>query len=255
MDKYVIGNLKMNLLTQAERDHYLKSFIDEVYKAGKFKSRLIICPPSFHLEKFIDFFRGKKVSVGAQNIYFEQRGSFTGEISALMIKSFGAEWVIVGHSERRRLFGETDEVCNLKLRAALEEKIKPILCVGENLDQRKNDLTFEVVSRQIESALKEVVSTQIDKLIIAYEPIWSVGSDEIPSSDEVMQVKILIRKKISELYSPVLAEKVPILYGGSVKPKNVKQLCLEAGMDGVLVGRESLVPGEFLKIVQSIDKN
>lgn len=255
MEKYIIGNLKMNLLTMAERNSYLSSLNAE-FKKSKFpNSKIIICPPTVHLEKFAGIFKDGGIEVGVQNILAEERGSFTGEISPVMVKNFGGKYVIVGHSERRKYFGETNESSNEKIKLSLKSGLRPIYCVGESLEERKKDLTLDVIVEQLGIGLSEIPSTQIDKLIIAYEPVWAVGTDEVPESNDIMEVKILIRKVLTEMHSLELAEKVPILYGGSVKSKTVGQVCLEPGMDGVLVGRESLIPVEFIKIAALIDKN
>lgn len=245
----------MNLLTQAERNHYLASFSAELSKSKFPSSKIVLCPPLIHMEKFFGIFRGTEVEIGAQNAYFEERGSFTGEVSPLMIKNFGGEYLIVGHSERRKYFGENNDVINEKIKVALSSGLRPVYCIGETEDERKSDLTYEIISKQIEEGLSGIANTQADKLIIAYEPIWAVGTDLVPESDEIMQVKILIKKIIAGLYSQELSEKIPVLYGGSVKARTASQVCVDPGMDGVLIGRESLVPLEFLKIANIIDKS
>lgn len=255
MERYVIGNLKMNLLTQAERDRYLGSLESELKKTKLGNSKIVLCPPFVHLEKFVETFEKEKIEVGVQNIFAEERGSFTGEISPVMVKNFGGTYVIVGHSERRKYFGETNESSNEKIKLCLKNGLRPIYCVGESLEERERDMTLDIIVEQLGIGLAEVPSTQVDKLVIAYEPVWAVGTDEVPEGNDIMEVKILIRKVLSEMYGLELAEKVPILYGGSVKSKTVKQVCLDPGMDGVLVGRESLIPVEFLKIASEIDKN
>lgn len=245
----------MNLLTQAERNHYLASFGAELKKSKFPNSKIVICPPFIHMEKFAGVFSGTEVAVGAQNLFTEERGSFTGEISPLMIRNFGGDYVLIGHSERRKFFGETNEKANEKIRLALKNGLRPVYCIGESEEERKKDLTLDVIVQQMGIGLSEVANTQADKLVIAYEPIWAVGTDAIPDSNDLMEVKILIRKILAEMYSLELAEKIPILYGGSVKAKTAQQLCVDPGMDGVLVGRESLIPIEFLKIANIIDKN
>lgn len=244
----------MNLLTQAERNHYLSSFSSELKKSKFPNSKIVLCPPCLHMEKFVGILQGAGVEIGAQNIFPEERGSFTGEISPLMVKNFGGKYTIVGHSERRRYFDETNAVANEKIKLALGSGLRPIYCIGETEDERRRDLTFDVIAGQLEEGLAGIANTQADKLVIAYEPIWAVGTDAVPTSDEVMEVKILIRKILSELYSPEMAERIPILYGGSVKSRTALEVCVEPGMDGVLVGRESLIPIEFLKIANIIDK-
>lgn len=255
MEKYIIGNLKMNLLTPAERNHYLASFSAELKKSKFANSKIILCPPFIHFEKFVGIFGGTDVEVGSQDVYFEERGSFTGEISPSMVKNFGGKYVILGHSERRRYFGETNSIVNEKIKVALKAGLRPVYCIGETEDERKRELTFDVIARQIKEGISEIANTQADKIIIAYEPIWAVGTDVVPSSNEIMEAKILIRKVLSEMYSQELAEKIPVLYGGSVKAKSATQVCVDPGMDGALIGRESLIPMEFLKIASIIDKS
>lgn len=255
MKKYIVGNLKMNLLTKAERDRFLKSFETEFKKNNLSDSQVILCPPVIYLEKFIEQLEKTGVGVGCQNIFIEDRGSFTGETSPVVVKNIGGEFSIIGHSERRKYFGETDQIVNEKIKAALRNNLRPIFCIGESEEERKNDLTFNVLEKQLREGLADVSAFKADKLIIAYEPIWAVGTDDIPESDSIMEIKILIRKILTEIYNNELAEKIPILYGGSVKSKSAVQVCVNPGMDGVLVGRESLIPVEFLKISDIIDKS
>lgn len=255
MDKHIIGNLKMNLLTQAERNSYVASFESEIKKTKIGNSKIVLCPPYVHVEKFAEMLGKIGIETGAQNMFAEERGSFTGEISPAMIKNFGGKYVIVGHSERRKYFGETNESSNEKIRLALKSGLRPVYCVGETKEEREEEKTFDVIVEQLGEGLAEISNMQIEKIIIAYEPVWAVGTDEVPQSDDIMEVKILIRKVLAEMYGIEKAEKVPILYGGSVKARTAKQVCTDPGMDGALVGRESLIPVEFLKIAEIIDKN
>ncbi|NTV41051.1 MAG: triose-phosphate isomerase [Candidatus Moranbacteria bacterium] len=253
MKKIVVGNLKMNLLTLAERDRYLESFQRDFEKLVKNTAEIVLCPPAVHLEKFVEKLKLENISVGAQNIFWEERGSFTGEISSLMVKNLGCNYIIIGHSERRKYFAENNEVINFKIRAALKDSLIPIVCVGESQEERISGETAKVISEQLNESLIEVPISKVAEIVFAYEPIWAVGSDVIPTGDEILKVKIMIKKLLFEKYGNSVAEKVRILYGGSVNSKNVAQVCLDPQLDGVLVGRESLVPSEFMKIVEIIN--
>lgn len=255
MGKMIVGNLKMNLLTIVERDRYLESFKKE-FKGKKIDdSVIVLCPPAVHIESFGKKIKNKIVSVGAQNIFWEERGSYTGEISAAMIKNTGAGFVIIGHSERRGYFAETNATANAKIKVALKNGIIPIYCVGETKEDRAAGNTARIVSEQVIEGLAEVPLGKVGLVVIAYEPVWAVGSDVVPTSNEIMEVRILIRKILTDAYGVAVAEKIRLLYGGSVKATTVNQVCIEPGMDGALVGRESLVPREFIKIVEIIDNN
>lgn len=249
----MIGNLKMNLLTMAERDRYVQSLIKEFSHKDFSHCQLVICPPSIHLETFCREFLEEGIPVGAQNIFSEERGSFTGEISAPMVKELGGRYAIIGHSERRRLFGETSAIANAKLRSALKNGISPIYCIGETQQERQEGLLGDVLLRQLAEGLDGVSVVSAPKVILAYEPVWAIGSDVVPSSDEILGVKILLKKILSRLYSPGVAEKMRIVYGGSVKANFIKTVCVDPGLDGVLVGRESLIPTELVKIAAMVD--
>jgi triosephosphate isomerase len=253
--KYAIGNLKMNLLSQTELERYFKSFKNEI-KGKKFgKAEIIVCPPSVYLKDFSKEIKSKKVAIGAQNVFPEKRGSYTGEISPVMVKNIGAEYAIVGHSERRTYFGENNEMVNLKIKALIRERMAAIFCFGETLEERGAGLTSRVITSQILKGLEGVSPSGLEKIIFAYEPVWAVGTDAIPTSNGIMEVKILIRKILAERYGMKYSQKAVILYGGSVKGKILNQVCLDPGMDGVLVGRESLDPHEFLKIAEVLNNH
>lgn len=253
--KYVIGNLKMNILSPAEREHYFESFKKEI--AGKkFKNaKIVLCPPFVHLESFVLNLKNKVVSIGALNVFWEKSGSFTGEISPYMIKNLKANYTLIGHSERKRYFGETNKTDNLKIKASLKAGLTPIYCVGEKKEERISEIGNDVIALQLQEGLAYIARPQLEKIILVYEPVWSAGTDDIPTSNEIMEMKILIKKILTEKYGAKHAQKVPILYGGSVNSKTVYQTCIDPGMDGVLVGRESLLPHEFVKISQIINDN
>ncbi len=253
--KYLVGNHKMNLISPVERDRYLAEFEKNFAKAKLKVTKIILCPALIHLESFSRSLKSKHVAFGTQDIFWEKTGSFTGEVSAWMVKNLKAEYALIGHSERRKYFGENSTIANLKIKAALKAGLFPIYCIGESLDERKGGETARVLSEQIKEGMQGIKNSELEKIIIAYEPVWSVGTDVFPTSNEVMEARIIIRKIIDSLFGAKNALKTKILYGGSVKRYNVKDLCLEPAMDGVLVGRESLKPDEFIKIAQEIDKS
>lgn len=254
MRKLVVGNLKMNLLSQQERDRYL-SWMDKELKNKKFKNlEIVLCPAFVHLEAFKNW-KNKKISTGAQNMFPEEKGSYTGEVSPVMLKSLGCEYVIIGHSERRRYFSESNHEINLKLISALKNGLRPILCVGESRTEKENHETMEVITRQVKEALVNVKRVKVEQINIAYEPIWSVGSDAVPAVNNIMEARLLIRKILVEMFGKKHAEMVRILYGGSASPVFVKQTCIDPGMDGALIGRESLAPHGFIKTAEIINNN
>lgn len=243
----------MNLLSIVERERYFALFKKEV-KGKKFKNvEIVICPPFVYLESFVENIKSKSVALGAQDMFWEAKGSYTGEISPLMIKNLKAEYIIVGHSERRQYFGESNKTVNLKINSALKNGLMPIVCIGETKNEKDMELTMDVIISQLREGLEDIKRSQLEKIIFAYEPVWAVGSDVVPASNEIMGAKLLIKKILTEKYGAKYVEKTRILYGGSVKSSLVKQVCLEPGMDGVLVGRESLQPHEFVKIGEIIN--
>lgn len=250
--KIIVGNLKMNPLSPIEFGRYL-DMLEKETKGKKFeKTEIVICPPAVYFRQFIER-KMKNMKLGAQNVYWEYQGAYTGEISTGMIKANGAEYSIVGHSERRKYFGENEEIINLKLKAILKSGLNAILCIGESMEERKSNQTAPILKKQLEGSLAGIGIGKTDYITIAYEPIWAVGTDKIPSSDEVLEAKIVIKKILAELYSRKAVEKIRILYGGSVKSYCAGQVCTEPAMDGALVGRESLTPYEFIKIASLVD--
>jgi triosephosphate isomerase (TIM) len=254
MKKLVIGNLKMDLINIQERERYFKLFEKELAEKDFSKTQIVLCPTFVHLEAFKKW-KDKRIKLGAQNMFPEAKGSFTGEVSPVMLRSLGCEYVILGHSERRRYFSETDEEINLKVAAALKHSLIPVICVGETKVQRDEHRILEIITEQVTQTLTKISRTKAGQIVIAYEPVWAVGSDLAPTSHEIMEAKVLIRKILVGLFGKKYAEEVRILYGGSVKTYTTRQLCMDPGMDGVLVGRESLLPYDFLKIAQIIDAN
>jgi triosephosphate isomerase len=246
--KYAVANLKMNLVSGEEADHYLEVLASEWRQAEtKRKAELVICPPFPYMERFRKRLP-QGVSLGAQDVFWEERGSFTGEVSPLMLKEFGVRYVIVGHSERRVYFQETNEVVNQKLMRLLRSDMQPILCIGETAEERADDSILQIIRQQLEQGLEGVTALQAKKVIIAYEPRWAIGSDKVPTAHEVMEMRVLIKKILTEKYGVAIADEMAMLYGGSVKVRLLDQVCDEPGMDGVLVGRESLIPQEMVKM-------
>lgn len=254
MKKFIIGNLKMNLQSAEERGKYLAWMDKELAGKKLNNSEIILCPPFVHLEAFKSW-KNKKIKLGAQNVFSAEKGSYTGEISPLMLKNSGCEYVIIGHSERRKYFGEKGEFINHKIISAIKNGLKPIVCVGETKAEKEADYAMEVITRQVKEALAGVNRTKANQIIIAYEPVWSVGTDETPTVNEIMGAKLLIRKVLVEMFGKKYAEEAAILYGGSVNAKSAKQVCLEPDVDGVLIGRESLNPHEFMKIAEIINSS
>lgn len=243
----------MNLISVEEREKYLDWMRKEL--AGKMfnQTEIVLCPPFVHLEGFAGI-KGKKVSLGAQNVFIESRGAYTGEISPLMLKNLGCDYVIIGHSERRRYFAESDEEINMKISVALKTGLSAVLCIGETKKEREDGQVLEIITKQLEGALFGISRSKAEHIIVVYEPVWSVGSDDIPTTNEIMEARLIVKKILIKLFSKKYAEQVAIVYGGSVNVKNIHQVCLDAGMDGALIGRESLLPNEFVKIAELIDK-
>ena len=250
MKLLIIANWKCNPTNLNEAKKLYLS-IRKGIKSSR-KREVVICPPFIYLPELLKLSSGKKkIKFGAQNCFWEERGAFTGEISIPMLKSFGCEYVIIGHSERRRIFRETEEMINKKIKAALASKIKPILCVGEDRKERERGEIGNVFKRQIKSAFMGISKLKIrkSKICLAYEPLWAIGTGNPCRPDEAMSAKLLIKKILISFLGRSTAEQIPLLYGGSVNSKNVSDFIKEAGMQGVLVGGASLKAEEFVKIV------
>ena len=209
----------------------------------------VICAPAILLRDLVKR-QGDNLRIGAQNMYYEEFGAFTGEISPVMLQTTGVEYVIVGHSERRSLFGESDELVNKKVLSAINHGLKPILCVGETLDQRELGITSSVIRKQLEIALNGVSVKDVSNVIIAYEPVWAIGTGKTAASSDAEEECKNIRQAIKELYNAVTADEMRILYGGSMKPANAKELVSMPNIDGGLVGGASLDPNSFLELVK-----
>lgn len=242
--KVIAGNWKMNK-SPVDVETFMKNFPTLVKDSD---AEVVLCVPYVDLKTAIDLASGTNVKIGAQNMHYEEKGAFTGEISPKMLKDIGVEYVIIGHSERREYYNETDESVNKKLKAAFQYGLKPILCVGETLSQREDGITKSFVTTQVEKALEGLSNEQVSSMIIAYEPIWAIGTGKTASKEDANEVCGWIREKVRELYGDV-ADAIIIQYGGSVKSSNAKDLFGMSDIDGGLVGGASLDSEEFAKIV------
>ena len=209
-------------------------------------------PPFTNLETASTLIKDSPVKLGAQNMYFEENGAFTGEISPSMLKSAGAEYVILGHSERRTIFCETDQLINKKIKAAVKFVLKPIFCIGETLIERENGITFKVIETQVRNGLEGLNEQDLVNLILAYEPVWAIGTGKTATPQQAQEVHKFIRDLISKVISSDFADKIVIQYGGSVKPDNAKELLSQPDIDGALVGGACLKSESFLKIVEAV---
>ncbi len=210
---------------------------------------IVICPPFINIESAVSACKGTNVKIGSQNIFWEEKGAFTGEISPGMIKDSGCEYAIIGHSERRQYFGESDATVNKRLYAALKAGLTPIVCVGETLEERENNRTFEVIEKQLKGGFSGLSKEQALKTVIAYEPVWAIGTGKTATPAQAQEVHAFIRKQLEGLFGKEVSSSVRILYGGSVKADNIKELMSQEDVDGGLVGGASLEASGFSKIV------
>ena len=245
----IAGNWKMN--NNLEESQNLISKLVEGLSKDKMNCEVIICPPYTSLSLSANLIKGSVVKLGAQNMYFEESGAFTGEISASMLKSTGCEYVILGHSERRSIFGEKDELINKKIKKALNSDLKPIFCVGETLAERESEVTNEIIKEQVYEGLNGLSENDLGKIIIAYEPVWAIGTGKTATPNQAQEVHQFIRKLISDKFSFAAADKIVIQYGGSVKPDNAKELLSQKDIDGALVGGACLKADSFLGIIKA----
>ncbi len=241
----IAGNWKMHSSVE-EAVKFVKDLKDEVEKTDV---KVVICCPYTILGEIKKEVEGSNIKLGAQNMHWEDRGAYTGEISAEMLKEHNVEYVIIGHSERRQFFNESDESVNKKLLKALEYELTPILCVGETLEEREADKTFEIIRTQIVKALKQISPDGMKNIVIAYEPIWAIGTGKTASPEDANTVIAYIREIIKEKYDEYISELVPIQYGGSVNPSNATAIMNQEDIDGALVGGASLNAESFLEII------
>jgi len=248
MERKVIiaGNWKMNKDAAAGRElvEGLKPLV-----AGLTDADIVVCPPFTTLNAVVAAAAGSNIKVGAQNVHWAESGAFTGEISAEMLVSTGVEYVIIGHSERRQYFGETDETVNKRTRAVIAAGMTAIVCVGETLEEREAGKLVEVIERQMTTGLKDVTATDCAKLVIAYEPVWAIGTGKTATPDQAQEVHALIRSILARLVGEETAQTVRIQYGGSMKPANAAELLAKPDIDGGLIGGAALKAGDFAGIV------
>lgn len=248
--KVIAGNWKMNndLTGTAKLISELKKELSQT----SVNCDIIVCPPFTSLDTASALIKESVLKLGAQNMFYEESGAFTGEISASMLKSVGCDYVILGHSERRTSFGETDSLINLKIKKALASGLIPIFCMGETLEERESGITEKVIDRQVREGLKDISADVIAGMILAYEPVWAIGTGKTASQQQAQDVHAFIRKLLSELYSERVAEKVIIQYGGSVKPENAAVLLSSPDIDGALVGGACLKADSFMGIIKAV---
>jgi triosephosphate isomerase len=244
---FVAGNWKMHT-TAPEALQLARGVSDGL---GSVNCDVAVCPPFVYLDAVAKALKGGRVAVGAQNMHFEAKGAFTGEVSAAMLKEVGCRYVILGHSERRHVFGEKDDFINAKVKAALAGGLDPILCVGETLAERDANTTMAVVERQTREGLKGVTSEQMARVTIAYEPVWAIGTGRNATPAQAQEVHAETRKVLVALYGKAVAESVRIQYGGSVKPENAREILAQPDVDGALVGGAALKADSFLAIVKA----
>ena len=245
--KLIAANWKMCKTPDQTRD-FFRDFLPMV--ANHDRDEIVVCPPCVDLHAALESAKGSNVAIGAQNIHWEKEGAYTGEISAAMLLAIGCTHAIIGHSERRQYFGETDDTVNLRLKAALEAGLTPIVCVGEVLQEREAGLTEDVLRRQCDRAFHKVSTKKAGKLVIAYEPVWAIGTGKTATPQLAAAAHRLIRGEAATTFGEEFASNLRILYGGPVKPENVKALMTEEEIDGALVGGASLDPKSFAAIVR-----
>ncbi len=244
----IAGNWKMHkTLSEAV------SFVEEVKRAVPSAEKVdsVVCAPALFLERLVEATKGMDLKIGAQNMHFEDSGAFTGEISPVALKDLGVTYVIIGHSERREMFAETDETVNKKVIAAFKHGLVPIVCCGETLEERESGKTNEVVAAQVEKALEGLTTEQAKQVVIAYEPIWAIGTGKSSTAEDANEVCGHIRSVIAQKFSQDVADAIRIQYGGSVKPNNIQEFLAQEHIDGALVGGASLEPQSFLQLVEA----
>jgi triosephosphate isomerase len=247
--KVIAGNWKMHK-DLSESQNLISKFINELRKEDT-NCDIIICPPFTSLSEAAGLVKNTKVKLGAQNMHFEDKGAFTGEISVAMLKSVGCEYVILGHSERRAIFNESDEIINKKIKKALASGLKPIFCIGETLQQRESGIMNDVIKRQVTEGLQHISKGEMEKVIIAYEPVWAIGTGVTATPKQAQEVHVYVRQLINNIFGEDTAEQLIIQYGGSVKPDNAGELLSQSDIDGALVGGACLEADSFLKIIKS----
>ena len=247
----IAGNWKMNK-TATEAKALISELIPAVKDAG---CEVVICVPFTDLVTAVEMTKGTNIHVGAENVHFEKSGAFTGEISADMLTDLGVEYVVIGHSERRQYFAETNETVNKRTKAALAGGLKPIICVGESLDQREQGVTEELVRMQVKIALNGVTADELKNVVIAYEPIWAIGTGKTATAEQAAEVCTSIRTTVRHLYGARIARSITIQYGGSMKPGNAAELLAQPDIDGGLIGGAALKPADFVEIINAANQD
>ncbi|MHC4843800.1 MAG: triose-phosphate isomerase [Planctomycetota bacterium] len=250
MKKLVAGNWKMNMNVESSTALAEGIALKSQDIAGT-NVDVLLCPPFVYLPGVTDAVRTEHIAVGAQDVYFESKGAFTGEISVDMLKDIGCTYVLCGHSERRHIIGETDELINKKLSSAVSGGLLPILCVGETKEQRQAEQTLDVVTKQLRGGLVGMSAEKVSAVTIAYEPVWAIGTGLTATPQQAQEVHSLIRKLLGEMYNQDLVGDIRILYGGSVKPDNAAELMGQGDIDGALVGGASLKVDDFMAIIEA----
>ena len=243
MKTLIAANWKMNT-NLSEAQQLTRDLLSSINNDAHVET--VICPPFVYLQEISNLLKGKPIKVGAQNVYFEEKGAYTGEVASGMLSDF-CEYVIIGHSERRQFFGDTNEIVNKKLRSVIEHELTPILCVGENLDERENGDAENVVGAQLEESLSGIQKTV--NLVVAYEPVWAIGTGKAATSDIAVDIMRFIRSKLAAIYDNPFADNITLLYGGSVTADNVKDYLSQANINGALVGGASLDAQKFQDII------
>jgi triosephosphate isomerase (TIM) len=247
--KIVAANWKMNMM-QAESARFVESLLLEIGDMADVE--VVIVPPFTAIARVMEALgSAQNIKVGAQNMHWERSGAFTGEISAALLRDLFVHYVVLGHSERRRLFGETDEIVNRKVRAAHEASLRPIVCVGETLKQRDRGNVDKILSIQLRGSLAGLDPKELQETVIAYEPVWAIGTGRNATADQAQEAHVFIRRTLREMADDTTAERVRIQYGGSVKPENARELMSQPDIDGALVGGASLDPRSFAQIVNA----
>lgn len=248
----IAGNWKMNK-TLSEAEDFIHAVKDQVPSNDVVDA--VVGAPNIFTQKLVEWTEGTDVLVAAQNAYYEDEGAYTGETSPKALADLGTDYVIIGHSERREIFGETDEEINKKAHAIFNNKMLPIICVGETLEQREAGETESWIEGQVEAALDGLTADQVKEAVIAYEPIWAIGTGKTATSEQANETIIVVRNTVEKLYDEETAQAVRIQYGGSVKPENIAELLEQSDIDGALVGGASLEPESFLELLEAANNN
>ncbi len=246
---FISGNHKMNK-TLSEAVEYSKNLIDRVKNVKPSDAEIMIAPTFTSLSKLAEIFKGSNIKLGAQNCHYEKNGAFTGEISIDMLKNIGVDYVIIGHSERRHIFNESNELLNKKAKAVLKSELKLVFCIGEKEEEREAGITNSINEIQLRTGMKGISKDYANNIIIAYEPVWAIGTGKTATPDDAQNAHIYIRKILSDIFGEKNSETMRILYGGSVKPENIKELMSQKDIDGVLVGGASLKFDSFERIIK-----